>query len=62
MEQSCAYICVSESVCVCVYIRLLHTEYQNTNWTNKVKTILKSEDVFAGPHIFKGLFEGKNWL
>lgn len=33
-------------VCACVFLYLLPTEYQNIHFTSKVRTCLKSEDIF----------------
>lgn len=44
-------------MCVCVFLYMLHTDYQNLHSTSKGRTFLRSEDILTGPHIFKGLFE-----
>lgn len=36
---------------------LVDFEYQNGQSSNKVRTLLTSEGILIGPHIFKGLFE-----
>ena len=36
------------SVCVCVFLYLLHTEYQNPHSTSKVRTVSRGEDNLAG--------------
>lgn len=43
LERS-TYTCVSASVCVFLY--LLHTEYQNSHSTRKVRRLLGSEDIW----------------
>lgn len=47
-------------VCVCVFMHLLYTVYQNIHSTHRVRTFLISEDIFFWlfPHIFNGLLEG----
>lgn len=32
-------------------------EYQNGQSSNKLRTLLTSEGILIGPHIFKGLFK-----
>lgn len=44
-------------VCVCVLL-LLHKECQNLHSTGKERTFFESEDMLAGPHNIKVLFEG----
>lgn len=41
-----------------VFLYMLHCEGQNKYFNNKVR-ILEIEDVFAGSHNFKGLFEDR---
>lgn len=46
-------------VCVCVFWSTLHSEVQNTNFTDTVKTFLRCEAIKAGPFSnFKGPFKG----
>lgn len=44
--------------CECVFLYLLHTQYQYSHSTSKLRTFLKSEHILTGPRNFKGLFEG----
>lgn len=46
-------------MCVCVCLYLLHTVYQSSYSTSKVRTLLESEHIFAGPHNCRG--EGVSW-
>lgn len=42
-----------DCVCVC-FSQLLHTEYQNTHSTSKVRTFFWNEDILRSSHKFKG--------
>lgn len=42
---------------MCVCSCFLHTKYQNTHFTSKVRAFLGS-DILPGPHNFENLFEG----
>lgn len=45
-------------VCVCVFLSMLPSENQNTNFIDWVKTFLGREGIKAAPHSnFKGPFE-----
>lgn len=44
---------------VCLCVKLLHFEYQNTR-SSKVGTFFTSEDILPGAHNFKGLFEASD--
>lgn len=50
-------ISMTETVIVRVSSRLLHVAYQCTLSAHKVRTFLGREDMLAGPHKFKGVFE-----
>lgn len=43
---------------VCVLLEILHTEYQDLHFTNKVRTFLGSEEGLASPQNFEAMFEG----
>lgn len=47
-----------QQLCVCVFLYLLHTEYQNTHSTGKVRTLWGNKDILVGPRNSKGPFEG----
>lgn len=52
----------SSNACVCVYVCLsvLCIEYQNMDFTRKVRTDLGSEAILSGPNNFKALSERLN--
>lgn len=58
MDQLEKKLGIETDMCACVFVYLLHTEYQNTHSTSKVSTFLGNKDNMTGPHIFKGLYEG----
>lgn len=54
-------------MCMCVFMYLLLTEYQNPHSTSKVSTFMGKKDNLAGPPIFKDglrmlLRLGWNWV
>lgn len=47
-------VCECEGGCMCLCVlNLLQTEYQNTNFSIKIRTFLRSEDIWVGPQNFK---------
>lgn len=46
-----------KAVCLCLFLHLLYTEYQNLHSTTKVRTFLGREYILAGPDNFKEQFE-----
>lgn len=46
-------------VCVCVFLCMSHSKYQNLHFTRKVRTFLVSGSFLSGPHSCRGLLRVK---
>lgn len=54
----CIYVRLFTCRCVCLLLYLLQTKEQNSHSPRKMWTLLKSEDVLAGPYNFKDFLGG----